>query len=190
MESLKNIQSILEKKGIKSELEAKSDKQPFDRLWVLLFEDEKERPYLLQMAYVNDILKALGVKDEKEKTFILHFYASLPYTLKEGAEASAARLLHTLTPILPLGSLSYNERDRQIYYQYKWACPSVEVDPDTLIEIVSIIMGFMVELVPVIEPVATGEKDYDTLLKDLEKMGVQLPSGVEQPEPRVKNSKS
>ena len=172
---LQSIEAVLKEENFATKHIPVSKDHPFEQLYVSLGQDEQKRPYIIQMHFVNDVTNALGGQDEPSDAYILQLFIVFPFLVEIDQKDSVARLLTTLSRILPVGAFGMSDEDGTPFYQYNLACKERAVDEKVLLEVVSIMGFFSSEFGKQIEEVASGKKTREALLSELAEAGISFP---------------
>ncbi len=153
------------------------EQSPVEQVFVP-FEHEKEAlSSTLQILFINDLTKTLGVEEEEDEVQLLQFFILFPFQCKEETVRDVALFILALNRILPVGSFGLSQKECTIYYQYILALEDQgdALAPDLILEVVSMINMFVLEFIENISIVAKGEKTAEVLLKEMEEKGMTLP---------------
>lgn len=153
------------------------DQSPVEQVFVPFEHDREELSATLQILFINDLTKTLGVEEEEDEIQLLQFFILFPFQCREETVREVALFILALNRILPIGSFGLSQKECTIYYQYVLALEDQgdALDPDLILEVVSMINMFVLEFIENISLVAKGEKTAEALLKDMEDKGMTLP---------------
>lgn len=164
---LTRIQRDLSADGFDARLIGVDAENLYERLFVVFDTDEKDRPQILQLSFLNDILALTGQLDGPEDVFLLQFAMELPFTVPERAYADVARLLLTLNPVLPMGALGFLEGVGRVYFSHILATPDRAVDAVVSGNLVGMVEEFVPGFSPLIEAVADGSRGREDVIQEL-----------------------
>lgn len=155
------------------------EQSPVEQVFVP-FEHEKEAlSSSLQILFINDLVKTLGIdqEEEEDEVQLLQFFLLCPFQCTADTVREVALFILALNRILPVGAFGLSQKEGTIYFQYVLALEDQgdALDPDLILEVVSMINMFVLEFIENISLVAKGEKTSDALLKEMEEKGMALP---------------
>lgn len=174
------IAEILEDADFPIVFQEANENSPVEQVFVPLEHDKEELSGALQILFINDLTKTLGVAEEDEDeddVQLLQFFMLCPFQCKVETCSEVASLILSLNRILPIGSFGMSQKEHTIYFQYVLALEDQEdaVNPMVVLEVVSMISMFVLEFIESIALVAKGEKTADVLLQEMEAKGMVLP---------------
>ncbi|MGF1562904.1 MAG: hypothetical protein ACFB3T_12085 [Geminicoccaceae bacterium] len=188
---LAEIAWALDQSGIPVDLQRGDEIVPFERLQILLLTDEKDRDFVVQVMFVDDLVdnmpltaEVLGEdlddelldEEDDDDAVILLFSTILPYRAKPSSAGDLARLLMVVNRLLPIGAFGYIERDQGLYLAYPLTLLSRDALEGRVLEGVINRLIFAIESYNgLIEAVATGSKTADDVFAEIEEMGMPLP---------------
>ncbi len=174
------IAEVLEDADFPVVFQEKNENSPVEQVFIPLEHDKEELSGALQILFINDLTKTLGVTEEDEDeddVQLLQFFMLCPFQCKAETCSEVALLILALNRILPIGAFGMSQKEHTIYFQYVLALEDQEdaVNPMVILEVVSMISMFVIEFIESIALVAKGEKTADALLEEMEAKGMVLP---------------
>lgn len=153
---------------------------PVEQVFVPLEHDKEELSGALQILFINDLTKTLGIAQEDEdddELQLLQFFLLCPFQCKAETCSEVALFILALNRILPIGSFGMSQKEHTIYFQYVLALEDQDeaLNPVVILEVVSMISMFVSEFIEGIACVAKGEKTSAALLEEMEAKGMVLP---------------
>lgn len=172
---LSRLGDILKKDDFVVHLNEKGPEIPFEQLFVSLGEDAQDRPFILQMLFVNDLAGIMKLEEKAEDATLLQHFLIFPFIANAMTVPELSKLILMLNRIIPLGAFGLDVNRGTPYYQYILAAPDREINQTVALEAVSMIGMFTMEFASKLEAVASGEKKAQDVIKELEEIGLFIP---------------
>ena len=164
---LSRIAQILDDEDFAVHFLPATEEAPVDSLYVHLFEDDEERPHVLQLLFTNDVANAVGVPDDPDDAVYLQLTHVMPFKVPAERHAEVAFLLFYLNRLLPSGAFGLSDTENVVFYRDCVTSPDREVDEIVAVESVSTANFFIELFSPEIEAVATGETTRKDVIEKL-----------------------
>lgn len=174
------IAEVLEDADFPVVFQEKNQDSPVEQVFVPFEHEKEELSGALQILFINDLTKTLGVEEEDEEddeVQLLQFFLLCPFQCKAETCSEVALLLLALNRVLPIGSFGLSQKEHTIYFQYVLALEDQDdaLNPVVILEVVSMINMFVLEFIESVSLVAKGEKTAEALLQEMEAKGMVLP---------------
>lgn len=172
-----NLKNTLESYGFSVTEIARSEKIPYDTLFIGLGEDYKSRPWILNIRLFEQDYDMGGeplAEGTPTKLYFLNFFITLPFTVFDPAFADLSRLILMLNKIIPVPGFGMSEMDKVVYYQYTYPSIDGKLDPNLLLSMIAFIIHYINTHVETFEEVATRVKSLKTVLEESEKIVEKL----------------
>ena len=173
---LGRIEAFLKEKDYLVRLEPTLQGKEFEQLYVGLFQDKKQRTYIMEMVFINDFSKILELEEEPAEEpglSLLQFYSVFPFTINEFARGEVGRVLHFINQFLPLGTFGCVEAARTIYYRYVHASESAAMASLPVVqEVLNIAEGAMDRLSPLFEQVGEMQLTSAEAIEQIGQRGI------------------
>lgn len=152
IKSLQLLKEFLQKQGF----ECKGLDDQDRNLRVLLENDSKNREWILSLH--PKTLDLLPNHDAHQAEF-LQLLLTFPYKSESNCNASVARLLLLLNKGLPLPGFGFSENENLVYFSHTIYCQNAFAPRKLITSIIGYILLYVDSLNPMIEAVATGDKE-------------------------------
>lgn len=145
-----------------------------EKLHVVLGTDARQRDYVLQLFFVDDVVAAAGIdgEDDGYDCVVLQFLVQLPYEIEGENELEPLRIANLLNRALPLGHLGVAEPERAFYLGYQLALEGRAIAPDLLAEVVSLLGFALATYGPVLEAAARNATTCAEVIERLRATGL------------------
>jgi hypothetical protein len=153
----------LERLGLNSWVEVRSEDEPFDQMHILTSVDEQGRSYLLRIVGTL----SQEERDPSASMDSLEMALIFPFRVLEASYDDTARLLAATNLGLLIGTLGMVEADGVVMLRHVWHAPHNAFDVGQAIFLIDLMRYVSAELGPLIEQVAAGELRYAELQKAL-----------------------
>lgn len=161
LERLKLIESYLKDK-YETKLVRKSEGIPLDVLASAYEDDYKGRNREIDFTHVP-----LAAELNFQKINMLQIFSALPFDLNLDYALDVSALLVSINDKLPLGNFGIGD-DNKIYFRYVMTVNiDKSLDTEEFNEIMSVVTHLIDLFEEMIEVVANGEKDFITVMEEL-----------------------
>ena len=158
---LSRIETILDDADYIVRRESMTPDSEVEQLYVALLQDDQERLYLLEIAFLDDIA-SIGGLDEGEDApesavTMIQYHCTFPFLVEPDHRTDVIRVLNFVNQSFPLGAFSLVESTGNIMFRYIY--PSVhpaKVQPEVATEIVSMAELSIGRLGPLVGQVSLG----------------------------------
>ncbi|BAZ16694.1 hypothetical protein NIES4071_85720 [Calothrix sp. NIES-4071] len=160
---LDNLRDIItEELRLDAQIIERSELLPVSSLVITLESDYKERPRFASLAYLplSD--------DECESIKLLQFYLAIPCEIKSDFQQAVEKVLLLINLKAPIGSFTINEESKEVVARYVYSLGKFKiVDKEEFLETFMLFMYTVDQFSGLIEEVAIGIKNYESVYKEL-----------------------
>lgn len=167
--SLENLKNFLNKYDFQTTEQAASETLPYDQLFVFLGEDEQERPWVLNLRIFDQNAVEAGKEAGKEtgiNMLFLNFFIALPFSVQTETFPDISRLILLVNKLLPLPGFCLSEIDKLVYYHYTYPSLNGEIDPETILTLIGIIIHLLNTHMETFEKVGRKEKTLGQIFSE------------------------
>ena len=177
LEQLQIYAAKLQEMGYMAEVLPANESKPVAELMCLAHIDDKDRDYVFQIMYVNELIQSQGIA-QSGKTTLLQFNMRLPLPIVETQYADTARLLHVLNTMIPAGSLILSETENQIWLRALLMNDSEQISSQVVAELIKMSIFVLKRFSPMIEQVASGENSYTQIIDAIMAEGTRISASI------------
>lgn len=166
---LKQIESTLIKEEFQCSIIQATEENPEDHLLVFLGLDAKEREQLLIITAKQQEVekKDLPAVSEPTDFFIVQFYYTFPFLVKEIATSQVSGFTLFINQMVDFPGFEFNELENRLYYRYVWITKTSGFDPQLIMSIIGIISLFLELFSATFERLAENEITFNQLLEEM-----------------------
>ena len=124
-------------------------------LFCLIHIDAAQRNYILHGFYPHELLAALGHPTSDSDLSLLQLTLALPFPVEDSALGEAARALHMLNLLVPLGQFTLSETEGLIAFRTILAHGQLAIEPAVVVEAIQMNRFFITRFALLVEALAS-----------------------------------
>jgi hypothetical protein len=161
--TLASLLNVFESYGLTAEIRTQESEPDFQQLMLLLGQDDKERPFWLQVRII-DPKATKSFPASSENFALLNFFLLFPYQIPTERLSDIGRLVLAANKTLPLLGFGLSEAEGALFYQYNLPLNHHKLHQDTLLGCLASVIFAKESYSPLFDRVVTGES-YESLLQ-------------------------
>ncbi len=164
--TLHDIEQYLEKKGIPSKIQDKSDAVPFEQLFVPIGVDYDERQMALQFRIIEN---PSDDEERKENHYLLHTFFAFPFKVDKATVSDTARLTNLLNKVLIIPGLMYSEADEVVAFHHVNSGTLSGIHTDVIEFMIMNVIYLVDVFMKTIKDVTLKEKTFEQVVEEAKK---------------------